>query len=55
MSEGTDDKIDKLTSLVSKINVKMDKCDAQFKAQIYQKEEGDRKNVITLKMTTDKE
>ena len=37
MSERTDDKIDKLTSLVSKMNVKMDKCDAQLKPQTYQR------------------
>ena len=28
--ERTDDKIDKLTSVVNKMNVKMDKCDSQF-------------------------
>ena len=32
----TNDKIDKLTSLVSKMKVQMDKCDSQLKPQIYQ-------------------
>ena len=31
----TNNKIDKLTSLVSKMKVKMDKHDTQFKPQIY--------------------
>ena len=35
--ERTDDKIDKLTSLVSEMNVKIDKHDTQFKLQIYQR------------------
>ena len=35
-SSETNDKIDKLTSLVSKMKVKMDKLDTQFKPQIYQ-------------------
>ena len=33
--ENTDNKIDRLTSLVNKRNVKIDKCDVQFKPQIY--------------------
>ena len=32
----TNDKIDELTSLVSKMKVQMDKCDTKFKPQIYQ-------------------
>ena len=32
----TNDKIDKLTSLVSKMKVQMDKCDIQYKQQMYQ-------------------
>ena len=52
MSERTDDKIDKLTSLVNKMNVKMNRHDAQFKLQIYQRKKGDRTDVITFKMTT---
>ena len=28
--------IDKLTSLVSKMNMKMDKCETQYKPQVYQ-------------------
>ena len=53
--ERTDGKIDKVKSLVSQMNEKMDKCDIQFKPQIYQKKEGDRIDVITLKMTTGQE
>ena len=34
--EGNSDCIDKLTSLVSKMNIKMDKCEMQFKPQAYQ-------------------
>ena len=32
----TNDKIDKLTSLMNKMKVQMDKCDTQYKPQIYQ-------------------
>ena len=53
--ERIDDKIDKLTSLVSKMNVKMDKCATQLKPQIYQRKEGDRIDVIILRMTTREE
>ena len=49
--EGTDDKIDKLTSLVSKMNVKMDMCDAQYKPQSTKEKDGDRTDIIILKMT----
>ena len=34
--EKTNDSIDKLTSLVSKMNMKIDKCKAQYKPQLYQ-------------------
>ena len=34
--ERNSDSIDKLTSLVSKMNMKMDKCEAQYKPQVYQ-------------------
>ena len=39
MPERTGDKIDMFTSLVSKMNVKMDKCDAQFNTNISKKKE----------------
>ena len=34
-TEGNSDSIDKLTSLVSKMNMKMDKCEMQYKPQVY--------------------
>ena len=34
--ERNSDSIDKLTSLVRKMNMKMDKCEMQYKPQVYQ-------------------
>ena len=34
--ERNSDSIDKLTSLVSKMNMKMDKCETQYKPGVYQ-------------------
>ena len=34
--EKNNDSIDKLTSVVSKMNIKIDKCEAQYKPQVYQ-------------------
>ena len=34
--EKNNDSIDKFTSLVSKMNMKIDKCEAQYKPQVYQ-------------------
>ena len=36
MIERNSNSIDKLTSLVSKMNMKMDKCETQYKPQVYQ-------------------
>ena len=47
--ERNSDSIDKLTSLVSKLNMKMDKSETQYKPQVYKVEGEDRIN-----MTTDK-
>ena len=34
--EKNNDSIDKLTSLVGKMNMKIDKCEAQYKPEVYQ-------------------
>ena len=52
MLERTDDRNDKLTSLVSKMNVKMRKHDTQFKHKYIRGKQGDKMDVITFKMTT---
>ena len=33
--ERNSDSIDKLTSLISKMNIKMDKCETEYKPQVY--------------------
>ena len=48
----TNDKIDKLTSLVSKMTVQINKHHTQFKPQIYQCKGRDRIDATILKMTT---
>ena len=48
--ERNSDSIDKLTSLVSKMNMKMDKCETQYKPKVYQSREREER----IDMNTDK-
>ena len=50
MSERTDDKMDKLTCLVSKINVMMASMRPNLNHKYIKEYEGDRRDIITLKM-----